>query len=138
MDEELRELDRKISSVLEKEKQLLGIKQGESFASKVLMDKVMENKAMIGQVYNSINRLEEGLKNYIGVKTQREKRINELEKKIKAQAKQDKLYQHSKKDISLLKNKLKALEATYNILKNKGLDVSRVAEKIEDLKIRLN
>lgn len=131
MDEELKELDRKISLVLEKDAQLLRTKQQESTASKALVEQSMENKAKIEQMYNLINELNEKVKTYSKIKTERERKINELEKRIRAKAK-------TKRDISSLKNKLKALEATYNILKNKGLDVSRVAEKIEDLKIRLN
>ncbi len=131
MDEELKELNSKISLVLEKEAQLLGTKQGESAASKELIEKTMENKAKIEQIYNLINEVNERVRNYTEIKTERERKIKELEKKIRTKSK-------SNKQISLLKNKLKALEATYNKLKNKGLDVSRVAEKIEALKLRLS
>ena len=117
--------------VLEKEAQLIGNTQRETTASKALMEKSMENKAKIDQVYNAINELNQRVRSYTEAKTQREREINELERKIRAQAK-------TKKDTSLLKNKLKTLEATYNKLKNKGLDISRVEEKIEALKLRLS
>ena len=131
MDQELKELDRKISLVLEKEAQLLGTTQQETTASKALMQQSMENKAKINQIYNSINELNERLRNYVQIKTERERKINDLEKKIRSKTK-------AKKDISSLKNKLKQLEAHYNKLKNKGLDLSRVEEKIKTLKARLS
>jgi len=130
MDEELKELNRKISLVLEKETQLLGIEQGESFGAKELMKDVIENKERIRQINESINQIKERLEDYIKIKTERERRIDELEKKIKAKA-------AKKENVSLLKKKLKSLEALYNKLKGKGVDVSKVENRIEDLKLRL-
>jgi len=130
MDEELKELNRKISLVLEKEMQLLGIEQGESAASKELMRNVAENKEKIRQMNDSINELKLKLEDYIRFKTEREKKINELEKRIRAKA-------GEKKNISLLKRKLDDLEVVYNKLKKKGLDVSRVADRIQNLKLQL-
>ena len=130
MDEELKELDRKISLVLEKEMQLLGIEQGESFGAKELMKDVTENKDRIRQINESIIQIKERLEDYIKVKTERERKIDKLENKIKAKFEE-------KKNISLLRNKLKKLEGLYNKLKNRGIDVSRVESKIEDLRLRL-
>lgn len=130
MDEELKELDRKISLVLEKEMQLLGIEQGESAASKELMKDVAENREKIGQINNSVEDIRRRLNNYIKVKTERERKIEELEKKIrKATEKKNKL--------ALLKNKLDKLETTYTKLRDGGVDVSRIEDRINDLKQRL-
>ncbi len=131
MDEELRELDRKISLVLEKEMQLLGIEQGEGAASRELMRNVAENKERIRQINYSINELKEKLENYIKFKTERERQINELEKKIRARA-------EGKKAVSVLKKRLNSLESLYNKLKKKGVDVSRIENRIKDLKLRLS
>lgn len=131
MDEELKELNRKISLVLEKEMQLLGIEQGESAASRELMRNVAENKERIRQINESINELKEKLENYIRFKTERERSINELEEKIRTKT-------EKKKRISLLKSKLRNLEILYNKLKNEGVDVSRIENKIEDLRLRLS
>ena len=130
MDEELKELNRKISFVLEKEAQLLRIGKEESAASKDLMYNVVNNRDKINQMNESIRDIKERLKDYIELKTEREKKINKLEKKIRAKT-------EKKKDVSLLKNKLKSLEALYNKLKKKGVDISRVESRIEDLKLRL-
>lgn len=131
MDEELKELNRKISLVLEKEMQLLGIEQGESAASRELMGNVAENKERIRQINNSINELKEKLENYIRFKTERERQINELEKKIRARA-------EGKKVVSVLEKRLNSLESLYNKLKKKGVDVTGVSSRIEDLKLRLS
>jgi chromosome segregation ATPase len=128
---ELRELNRKISFVLEKEMQLLGVGRGEREASKELMNNVVDNREKIRNIKNSINDVKGKLENYIQTKTEREKDIEELEKKIRGKA-------SKKKNLSLLKNKLKTLEATYNKLKKKGVDVSRVKSKINDLKLKLD
>jgi len=130
MDEELKELNRKISLVLEKEMLLLGIEQGESAASKELMRNVAENEEKIRQMNDSINELKLKLDDYMRFKTERERKIDELEKRIRAKA-------GEKKNISLLKKKLNDLEVVYNNLKKKGLDVSRVADRIQNLKLQL-
>jgi len=130
MDKEMKELDRKISLVLEKEMQLLGKGQEESEASRELMQNVEANRARIRQMNDSISELKDRLGAYIEMKTQRERRINNLEKKIRAEI-------GKKRNVSLLKSKLKSLEALYNKLKQKGVDVSRVESKIQDLKLRL-
>ena len=130
MDEELKELGKKVSLVLEKEMQLLGVKNKEDVFSKELMDEVMENREKIKQINTSISEIKESLRNYVERKTERERKIEELEQKIRGKA-------QSKKDISLLKNKLKNLEALQNKLKSKGVDVSSISGRIENLKLRL-
>jgi len=130
MDEELRELNRKVSLVLEKEAQLLGIEKGESTASNELMKGVSENKQKIDYMNDSINSLKESIDNYIKSKMEREKKIDALEKKIRAKSKK-------KEGVSLLKRKLKSLETMYDNLKKKGVDVSKVEGRIQDLKLRL-
>lgn len=130
MDDELKELDRKISLVLEKEMELLGIRQGESGVSKELMNRVLDNRERIRSINYSINEIRERLEDYIRMKTERERRINELEEKIRAKV-------GKKKNVSLLRNKLKKLETMYNKLKKKGIDVSRVESRINSLKLRL-
>lgn len=131
MDEELKELNRKISLVLEKEIQLLGIERGEGADSKKLMRNVGENRERIRQIYNSINDIKSRLEEYINFKTEREKRIDELEKKIRAKSNRE-------RDFSILKRKLKDLENLYNKLKSRGIDVSILRGRIEDLKLRLD
>jgi len=130
MDEELKELNKKVSLVLEKERQLLGIEKGESEASKQMMRMAMENKEAVRKLNNSIDELKGRLRNYVEMKTKRTRRINELERKIKGKVRK-------RKDVSLLKAKLKKLEDMYNRLKKKGVDVSRIEGKITDLKLRL-
>lgn len=131
MDEELRELDRKISLVLEKEIQLLGIGKEESAASKELMQDVAENRERARQISNSINEIRSKLDSYINMKMGREKRIAELECKIRARA-------AKKKDIPLLRDRLRRLEGLYHKLKQKGVDASRIESRIEGLKLRLS
>jgi len=131
MDEELRELDRKVSLVLEKEKGLSGVNKGESAASKRLMKNVIENKDRIKQMNDSISDIKQRMEEYINFKTARNKKIQELEKKIRTKS-------GAKSDVSSLRKKLKSLESLYDKLKQKGVDVSRVSSKIEDLKLRLD
>lgn len=131
MDEELKELNRKISLVLEKEIQLLGIRQQESAASKELMNKVLENRDRIKEINNSISEIKRRLEGYIQTKTERERKIEELENKIRAKLNQN-------NNLSLLKNKLRKLEDLYNKLRIEGIDVSTIENKINDLKLRLN
>ena len=131
MDEELRELDRKISLVLEREAQLLGVQRGETAASGELMRGVMENKERIRQINDSISDVKEKLDNYIRVKTERERKINELEDKIRSKVRENKV-------VSSLKNRLNGLEVKYNQLKKKGVDVSRIEDKIQRLKLSFN
>ncbi|MEA2038021.1 MAG: hypothetical protein U9O94_11035 [Nanoarchaeota archaeon] len=130
MDQELKELNNKINLVLEKEAELLGYKQQNTTLSKELVQKVSENQSKIEQIFNSINNLNGRVKNYVDTKSEREKRIDELEKKIKHQAK--------RKAVSPLRNKLETLEGKYIELKAKGLDVSKIEEKIKELKVRLS
>ena len=65
-----------------------------------------------------------------GIKAKREKRIRELEKRIRAKL-------GKKKDVSFLRKKLRSLEASYKKLKIKGGEVSRIEAKINGLKLRL-
>lgn len=131
MDDELKKLDKKISLVLEKEMELLGIRQGESGVSKELANSILENRERIRSINDSINEIRKRLNDYIKIKTEREKRISELEERIRAKV-------GKKKNVSLLKNKLKKLENIYNRLKEKGVDVSRIEGRIDDLKLRLS
>ena len=117
--------------VLEKEMELLGVRQSESSASKELMRMAEENREKIKQLNSTIGGLKEMIKSYAEMKMERERRIDELEMKIRAKA-------HKKKDVSLLKNKLKQLEGMYNKLKKKGVDVSSIANKIGSLKARMS
>jgi len=128
--DEMNKLDTRISLVLEKERVLLGVNQGEHASSKALMSNVEKNKEKIGQINDSLVDIRKKLKGYIQVKTEREIKINELEKKIRAKA-------NKKENVSLLKSKLKKLESMYDKLNKEGVDVSRVSSKIEDLKLRL-
>ena len=130
MDTELEELNNKMTMVLETERRLLGAQQGESSASKELMRNVMDNRERIAQINASINGISRRLNDYINIKTARERRINELESKIRAKTKK-------RENISLLRDKLRELEATSRSLKNKGADVSRIEGKINDIKLRL-
>lgn len=130
MGEESKELDRRISLVLEKEMQLLGIGKGEGAASRELMRDVSENKEKIRQMNESIKQIRESLEGYVRFKTERERKIEELEKKIRAKA-------AKKENIFMLRKKLKDLEYLYDKLNKKGIDVGRVASRIEDLKMRL-
>ena len=128
--EELEELNRKISLVLEKEMQLLGIGKEENLASRDLIKNVSENRDKISKMNESINKLGAKLQDYIESKTERERNIERLEKKIRSETKQ-------KKNVSLLKDKLKSLEALYNKIKKKGVDVGGVESRIEELKLKL-
>lgn len=131
MDEELEELDSKISQVLEKEKELLGTKQAESAFSAELMRGVRENRDDIKRIEQSLNELRSKFEVYLDIKTERERNIKELEKRIRAET-------EKKKDISSLKGKLKDLEGLYRRLKSKGADVSKVESRINTLNLRLN
>ncbi len=130
MDEELKELDNKISLVLEKESRLIGLRKGEAGFSNELMKEVSENKQMICRMNDSIDSLKENMDTYIKFKMEREKKIDALEKKIRAKSK--------RKDVSGLKTKLKSLESMYEDLKKKGVDVSKVRGRIQDLKLKLS
>lgn len=130
MDQELRELDRKISLVLDSERKLLGTQEKESAASRDLMNKVVENKKKIDQINNSLNDIKERLIDYKKIKSKREKIISDLDKKIKSKV--------GKKSDAALKTKLDKLEAMYSNLKKKGVNVNRVKHKIDYLKLRLN
>lgn len=130
MDEELKELNRKVSLVLEKEAQLLGIEKGDSALSNELMKGVSENKQKIDYMSDSINSLKESLDNYVHFKMERERKIDALEKKIRTKAKK-------KEGVSVLKKKLNTLESMYDNLKKKGVDVSQVEGRIQYLKLKL-
>jgi len=131
IDKELKELDGKISLVLEKERQLLGIEKEDNAVSKALMNNVMENKEKINKINESINDMRQRLQDYIEMKTERERRISQLEKKIIAKA-------GKKKSVSLLESKLGKLEDMYNKLKKKGVDVSAIESRIDHLKVKLS
>jgi chromosome segregation ATPase len=127
---EMNELDSRIALVLEKERQLLGVKQEEHASSRILRSNVRDNEEKIIQINNSLADIRKKLYGYIEAKTKREKRIDELEKRIRAKA-------NKKENVTLLKSKLKKLESMYDKLNSKGVDVSKVSTKIEDLKLRL-
>ncbi|MBU1004717.1 MAG: hypothetical protein KJ561_02730 [Nanoarchaeota archaeon] len=131
MDEELKELNRKVSLVLEKEAQLVGIKRGEHVASKQIMSLAVENKYRIGQINSSINEIKSRLQGYIEARTARERKIAALENKIKNKTK-------TKKGVLLLKSKLKKLEGIYNKLKKKGDNVSRLESRMKGLRLKLD
>lgn len=131
MDEELKELNRKISLVLEKESELVGIKRVENSASKQIMSLAVENKYRIGQINESINEIKSRLKGYIEARTSRERKILALENKIKNKVK-------TKKGVLLLKNKLRKLEQLYGRLKKKGGDANRIENRIKGLKLKLD
>ncbi len=130
MDEEIKELNRKISLVLEKEVRLLGIERGESAASRELMRNVAANRHKIGLINNSIGDIKAKLDRYIQMKTERERKVKELEKRIKSKISES-------DDAPLLKNRLMDLVALYNKLKKQGVDVSRIESRIEGLRLRL-
>ncbi len=91
MDEELKELNAKLSLVLEKELQLVGIKQDESIRSKELLTAINENKNKIDQIKESVNEIKERIRNYIEAKSEREIKIDRLEQKIKSQFLREKI-----------------------------------------------
>jgi len=130
MDEELQELDRKVSEVLEKEKSVLGLQRAGSSSSDHLMKKTMENREMINDMRNSLSQIKDKMDSYIEAKTRRQRKINALEQKIRSKV-------NAKKKTSLLRDRLGELETLYNKLKRSGADVSRVEDRIEDLKLRL-
>jgi len=130
MDQELKELNQKVSLVLEKEMNLLGLERGEKATSREMMRGVMENRERIKGISDSIDDIKEKLENYILLKTKRQREIDKLETKIRGNAKK-------KDSTALLKNRLKKLEAFYKQLKSKGVDVSRVERRIDDLRLRL-
>ena len=130
MDKQLKDLNSKVSLVLEKERQLLGVEQGESYALKDIMDNMTANKWKMEQMKASINDLKAKLNEYIEIKTAREKRINELEAKIRAKT-------QKKENVSALKVQLSKLEATYKKFKKQGVDVSGIEDRIDDLRLRL-
>lgn len=130
MDEELKELNRKISLVLEKEVRLLGIERGEGAVSRELMRNVAANGYKMGLINNSIKDIKAKLDKYIQMKTERERRVKELEKRIKSKITES-------DDVSLLRNRLMDLVALYNRLRKQGVDVSRVESRIGDLRLRL-
>ncbi len=129
VDKELKELDRRISWVLEKEMRLLGVGQRERAGVRELTDSVVENREKMAEVKESIKDIRGKLGDYIHEKTEREKKIDGLEKRIRART--------GKKDFSLLKNKLKKLDAVYDKLKRKGVDVGKIGTRIEHLRLRL-
>ena len=130
MNNEMEKLDAQISLVLEKERVLSGVKHGEHASSKTLMSNVEKNKEKIDQINGSLVDIRKKLHGYMQVKTERERKIDELEKRIRAKA-------NKKENVTLLKSKLKKLESIYDKLNKEGVDVSRVSSKIEDLKLRL-
>ena len=131
MDEELIELNKKISMVLEKESELVGIKKIESSASKQIMNLAIENKYRIGQINDSIDEIKSRLQGYIEARTARERKIYALENKIRGKFK-------TKKEVVLLKNKLKKLEQLYAGLKKKGGDVNSIESRIKGLRMKLD
>lgn len=131
MDEELDQLHDMMDMVLEKESELLRIYRGDRESSKELSSNVTHNKDQISQIKESVEALKQRMEDYINVKTARDKKVMALEKKIKEKTK-------TSRDVSLLKRRLKDLEGMYAKLKKKGVDVSRVEGKIDDLKLRLS
>ena len=131
MDEELRELDSKVSEVLEREKDLLSMEKAGSSSSGDLMRKTIENRQMINEMKDSLSQIKDRLETYIDVKTERQRKINHLEKKIRSKVK-------VKNDLSSFKKRLASLEELYERLKREGEDVSRVEDRIKDLKLRLS
>ena len=131
MDQVLKELDDKISLVLEKERQLLGISQQGSGESRALTRNVLENQEKIKRLNYSIDALKQRIDDYIDIRTARDRRVKELESKIKQKVK-------VKEDFALLKGRLNRLENMYSKLKRQGANVTMVEDRINDLRLRLS
>jgi predicted nucleic acid-binding Zn-ribbon protein len=126
IDKELKELNRKIALVLEKEMQLLG-----SSATKTLKSNVTHNNEEIKKMSDSMNSLKLKMENYMDFKTKRDRKIINLEKKIRDKA-------DSKKSYDALKNQIKKTETQYRLLAKKGIQAHKIEQKINDLRIRLS
>jgi DNA repair exonuclease SbcCD ATPase subunit len=130
IDLELKDLDKKVSKVLEKEAKLLGVQRGERYAAREIIDNVTDNREKIKRINDTMALIHKKLDSYVKYKTARQARIDELETRIK-----EKFYK--KKNVAMLRNKLKRAEIQLKRLKKKGADVSRLGQKIENLKARL-
>ncbi|HZX44169.1 MAG TPA: hypothetical protein VFF28_00645 [Candidatus Nanoarchaeia archaeon] len=126
---ELVELNKKINILFEKEVQLLGIEQKESVLTRELVNGVNTNKDKIKEIYSIVDNLQTKLDGWVKVKTQRERKIEELEHKIRHSHKENK---------AVLAAKLNKLEQSYMELCRKGISSTQLEMRIGAIKARLS
>ncbi len=151
VEKELEALNKKISMVLEKESQLRGTEEKDSADIAELKNKVQQlerelaekerseseelskNKEKIEEMGYALKALKDKIGEIAAVKIEREKRIKELERRIKGTPTE------TQKTL-LLKGQIKALEERYNKMKKRYSreELSSVENKIRFLKEKLD
>lgn len=117
-------LNEKISTVLEKESEILSMRGADIAKVKDLMKKVEETESKMVQVENKCDELKQKIESINDIKIQREQRIIELEKKIQKSAKKREV-------IPGLSDKLAELEARFEKMKASGKYDISVLDKMK-------
>lgn len=143
LDDELRKLHQAVTETLEKERAILQLQREDSEIVVSLRNKVKElesrlvNESKYSQkldnVLDAINKLHIELVKNAEEKKRRERRVSELEGRIKSKL------DTGNKEILVLEDNIKTLEKRYKLLLQKGerANINNIKERIGSLKQRL-
>ena len=142
------EIEDKVNTVLQKEAKLLRTSAYESKTITELRKKVVQleqelstketqnknlakiNDESIKKLTTTIDSMQQNIKKYISDKTERERKMKELEEKIRG-----------KVELGDVREKIEMLEARYNELAQKGehegKDLERIRQRIDSLKLQM-
>lgn len=121
MENEIAELNKKVTSLLQKEAALFSVEQKENALSKILVKNVSDNQDKINEMYLLISKLETKMDEWLKVKSDREKSIEKLESRISERP--------------MLRAKIRQLEQRYRRMKSKN---PALESRITHLKSKLS